>query len=199
MENVGTLKEFGQVQFGMWYSLISLKQQESKQTSRKPIDFVTKAAFCGLVLMDAFQTYSFISSKSATTFLEQKTDSAAVTLTYDRNLSVFSGRWSQLLHQIPYKSYVTHKFRPLESSYLIKADAAIAKSPGLRRTRGKTVRYLVSQLKDHFQHYGHKQQRDGADLWIQDAQRGKTFDPNHWSHKIRFTFKLIYNKRCSWS
>lgn len=52
-----------QVRFGACYSLISLKQQQSKQTSRRPIDFVAEAAFGGAALMDAFRAYSFISSK----------------------------------------------------------------------------------------------------------------------------------------
>jgi len=48
VENSGNeraLKDFGQVQFGAGYGLISLKQQERKQTSRKHIDFVTESAF----------------------------------------------------------------------------------------------------------------------------------------------------------
>lgn len=82
-------KTLGQMKFRACYSLISLKQQQqSKQTSRKPIDFVTEAAFYGAALMDAFQAYSFISSKSGIISLQQKTDSAAVTSRCDRTVSL---------------------------------------------------------------------------------------------------------------
>lgn len=93
---------FGQVQFGACYSLISLKQPDSEQTSRKPIDFVTEAAFCGAALMDAFQAYSFISSKSGIIFLQRETDSAAVTSHCDHAVSVFQCRPSPV---IPSKTF----------------------------------------------------------------------------------------------
>lgn len=80
------------MQFGAWYTLISLKQQERKQTSRKHIDFVTEAAFCGEDLMDAFQAYSFISSKAGIISLQLKTDSAAVRLHCDHTISVLLSR-----------------------------------------------------------------------------------------------------------
>lgn len=78
------------MQFVACYSLISLKQRDGEQTSRKPIDFVTEAAFGGAALMDAFQAYSFISRESGIISLQQETDSAAVTSHCDHTVSGFS-------------------------------------------------------------------------------------------------------------
>lgn len=97
-------KTLGQMKFGACYSLISLKQQQSMQTSRKPIDFVTEAAFYGAALMDAFQANSFISSKSGIISLKQKTDSAAVTSRCDRTVSLSQCRPSPVRPSISCES-----------------------------------------------------------------------------------------------
>lgn len=135
----GRTKDSGQVKFGACYSLISLKQHESKQTSQKPIDFVTGAAFCGAALMDAFQAYSFISSRSGIISLLTENWFCCCYITLWSRSSCFSKADEVLSYQTRPSMWLLHVWNQKpETGLLYGKGSGLGDVPDMKPTSTRT-------------------------------------------------------------